>query len=724
MRQHGHTAADRVQGAETAWEALLIAGATAKEVMDVVCGVTGCEPIDVGGVSPDAAKLLSAVHAKRYGVVPVKRVGPILHVATPNPLVANMERDLAFATGSQMRINVVSPQEFRSIRERLYGVARATIQVRVQRLEWLSKDPVSKIGQARSGVVEALDQIVSDALDQRASDIHFEPKELDLLVRFRVDGILHDSIRVSHDLAPLVLSRIKVLAGLDIADRRRPQDGRASARFDGRVVDLRVSTLPMGDRAEKAVVRILDASSATFGLHGLGFTPSESHRVHKLLDQREGMVLVTGPTGCGKTTTLYSAIEHRRSAQTNIVTVEDPIEYDLDGINQVQVNERAGLSFASALRSILRQDPDVILVGEIRDAETAHIAIKAGMTGHLVLSTLHTMDAPSAISRLAEIGADMGALSGALKGVIAQRLVRRLCDACARPVELNDLPPNQQMLLMGRKTSLLRIQVGCEACRGSGFRGRMVVPEVLVVSEEMQSAIAKRADRADLTTIAKRSGLQPMWETGLSRVLDGQTSLGELLDNVASPMAEDGNSQASVDSIVAQMMRGGASANPRASLPKGMLAVVPGSAPPAAPVPGRRNPAPAADAPRVLVVHDDRTTRVALRDALEEQGCAVFEAADGEAALRYVRHLKPRAIVTELVLPRLDGIGLVQSVMSNAAVDAFVFTSQRDTAMHDWAKQCGASEVVREDQGAAFLATRVRAALIPSPVRLATGAAG
>jgi type II secretory ATPase GspE/PulE/Tfp pilus assembly ATPase PilB-like protein len=733
MRQQGHTVADRVQSAETAWEAVISAGATPKEVLDVVCSVTGCDPIDIGGVGAGAAKLLSAVHAKRYGVIPVKRVGPVLFVATPNPLVAHLERDLAFATGAQVQIGVVSPQQFRDARERLYGVARATIQVRVQRIEWISKDPTATPGATnRGGVVDALDHIVADALDQRASDIHFEPKELDLLVRFRVDGVLHDAKRVSAQLAPLLLSRIKILSGLDIADRRRPQDGRASARFDGRTVDLRVSTLPMGDRFEKAVVRILDGQSATFGLHGLGFTPAESHRVHQLLDQREGMVLVTGPTGCGKTTTLYSAIEHRRSDATNIVTVEDPIEYDLDGINQVQVNERAGLGFAAALRSILRQDPDVILVGEIRDAETAQIAIKAGMTGHLVLSTLHTMDAPSAIARLADIGADMGALSGALKGVIAQRLVRRLCEACARSVELSELPMNQQMLLMGRKTSQLRLPVGCDACRGTGFRGRMVVPEVLVVGEEMQEAIARRAERAQLMAIAKRGGLQTMWDTGLRRVLEGQTSLGELLDNVASPMAEERSSQDSVDEIISRLT--GESGVPAsvapvapavpesASAPRplaAVLSVVPGGTESSsAPVPRRRPPLPD-DAPRVLLVHDDRLTRVALRDALEEQGCAVIEAADGEAGLRYARQLHPVAVVTELVLPRLDGIGLIQAVMGELAIPAFVFTAQRDAEMRGWASECGATDVIGDEQGAAFLATRVRGAVSPSPVRLA-----
>ena len=700
MRQHGHTAVERVQSADSAWEALLAAGVTPKDVLDVVCDVSGCEPLDVSAVGAGAAALLSPVHARRYAVVPVRRTGAVLHVATANPLVAHLERDLAFATGLQVRIGVVAPAEFRAARERVYGAARPSQAVPVQRMEWISRETTTATAAMATGAtVDILNRVVSDALDQRASDVHFEPKELDLLVRYRVDGILHDAARISPDQAPLVLSRIKVLGGLDIADRRRPQDGRASARFDGRVVDLRISTLPLGDRAEKAVLRLLDAQAARFGLHGLGFSAGETHRVHQLLDQNEGMVLVTGPTGCGKTTTLYAAIEHRRSAETNIVTVEDPIEYDLEGINQVQVNERAGLGFASALRSILRQDPDVILVGEIRDAETAQIAVKAGLTGHLVLSTLHTMDAASAISRLADIGADMGALSGALKGVIAQRLVRRLCDACARPVELSELATNQQALLTGRKTMHLRAPVGCEACRGTGFRGRMVVPEVLVVNEELQVAIARRDDRAALSAAAKRGGLRSMWEAGLQRVLDGTTSLGEVLDNIASPSQEDGAGQESVDALIARMTGAQGAAS-------------------SAPIPIASARASRPDAPRVVVAHEDRRERVALRRALESAGCAVIEAADGEAALRYTRHLRPRAVVTELVLPRLDGLGLVQAVMGEMGIPVFVFTAQRDSAFQQWAAECGAADVVNESAGVDELARRVSASL-PAAVRIA-----
>ena len=704
LRQQGHTAVERLTAAPSAWESLVAGGATPKELLDLVCLMSGAPPADLSGVAPEHASLLPIKFAGRYGVVPVRLTGSVLDVATANPLTTSLERDLAFAAGRQIRITVASPKDVRDAHERIYGVSISG-KAPTPRIEWIIKEgPLGARSMPTRGMVlDSLDRFIADALDQRASDIHFEPKDDDLLVRFRVDGILHDVTRISSEIAPLVMSRLKVLAGLDIADRRRPQDGRATTKFDGRTVDLRVSTLPLNDRLEKAVIRLLDAASAAHGLAALGFTPGENHRVSKLLNQNEGMVLVTGPTGSGKTTTLYAAVENARSGATNIVTVEDPIEYNLEGINQVQVNERAGLGFAAALRSIVRQDPDVILVGEIRDGETAGIAVKAGLTGHLVLSTLHTIDAPSAIGRLADIGVDMGALSGALKGVIAQRLVRRLCEACCVPTTVDELPAEQQALLAGKQTEKLRKSVGCEACRHTGFRGRMVVPEVLVVSDEMRTAIARGADRVELHDLAKRAGMIPLWDSGLRRVIEGTTSLPELLDNVPPPQAHEQFEPVDARAIAV-------SHRPQASAPavagaQLQYAYAP-CAPTIAPRPNRMLPA---DAPRVLVVHDSRDERRALRYALEDAGCAVIEAADGAAALMYARRLRPALLVTELALPRLDGIALIQTVATELSLPAIVFTVQSDPAVLQWARDLGCRDVVSADRGADALASSARA---------------
>jgi CheY-like chemotaxis protein len=395
------------------------------------------------------------------------------------------------------------------------------------------------------------------------------------------------------------------------------------------------------------------------------------------------MLLVTGPTGSGKTTTLYSALRHVQSSEKNVVTVEDPIEYRLEGINQVQVNERTGLTFASALRSILRQDPDVVLVGEIRDTETAGVAIKASMTGHLVLSTLHTNDAPSAVARLADIGVEMGALAGALKGIMAQRLVRRLCAECSEPISLSDLPPDQQVLLAGRSCEGLRRPVGCAACRGTGYRGRTVVPEIAVVTPEMQRAIARGASVSELGEMARAAGMRTLWEAGLERVVSGITSLHELLDNIAAPIldSDESTSQDVVDALLDRLLSGPAS---------------PAAAEPRAIAPAANN-----SGERVLLVDDDRAARRELRSALEREGFGVIEAADGEAALAYARRLRPGRVICELALPRLDGVGLVQALAHlPEAPPVLVYTDQRDIALLDWACEVGASGVASKTDGA------------------------
>jgi type II secretory ATPase GspE/PulE/Tfp pilus assembly ATPase PilB-like protein len=708
LRQQGHPAVDRLRAAPSAWESAEAAGATTRELLDLVCAISGARPADVTPVGPGHAPLLSPVLARRYSVVPLRVDGVTLEVATANPLSMHLERDLAFAAARPVKLLVAPPAELRRAHERVYGLAPGTTAA--ARIEWVVREgaagPVS--APTRGTVVDSLDRLIADALDQRASDMHFEPKEDALLVRFRVDGVLHDVTRIANDLAPLLMSRLKVVAGLDISDRRRPQDGRASTRVDGRMVDLRISTLPLGDRAEKAVVRILDARATAAGLGDLGSLPAETLRVEKLLGENEGIVLVTGPTGSGKTTTLYAALNVARTGHTNIVTVEDPIEYKLDGINQVQVNERSGLGFASALRSIMRQDPDVILVGEIRDAETAGMAIKAGLTGHLVLSTLHTIDAPSAVGRLIDIGVDVGALSGALKGIIAQRLVRRLCETCATTVGLAELPVAQQSLLMGRKTDKLRRGAGCDACRGTGYRGRLVVAEVLVVNDALRTAITRRADRVELMEIAKQGGMTPIWEAGIRRVIEGQTSLSELLDNIPVPTTESSGGQEDVDAVLAKLLGRGASAP---TAPATATAPAPAASSATTPPPARRSAAIPIGAPRVLVANDDREARRTIRAALEAAGYAVVEAADGEAALNAARRLKPALLVTELVLPRLDGYALIQQVTQDCAIPIVAFTVETDAGAHEWAREVGCRQVVAAGDGADALAAAVKDSL-------------
>jgi general secretion pathway protein E len=360
-------------------------------------------------------------------------------------------------------------------------------------------------------IIRMLNALLTQAAKDGASDIHIEPYERSSAVRFRVDGTLREVVQPNKALHAALISRLKIMAELDIAEKRLPQDGRISLRIGGRAIDVRVSTLPSA-HGERAVLRLLDKGEAKFTLQGLGMVGDTFERFNKLIQQPHGIVLVTGPTGSGKTTTLYAALGRLETSTTNVLTVEDPVEYELHGIGQTQVNTRIDLTFAKALRAILRQDPDVIMIGEIRDVETAQIAIQASLTGHLVLATLHTNDAPSAVTRLIDMGIEPFLLSSSLLGVLAQRLVRRLCLAC------------RHQDLDGRWHP-----VGCEACGHSGYKGRSGVYELMVADEAVRGLIHNRAPESEVFTTAQASGMRTMRQDGERLVRDGSTSLEELL---------------------------------------------------------------------------------------------------------------------------------------------------------------------------------------------------
>ena len=694
--------------ATSAWEALLAAGIPEGAILDLACSVSATKPVDLGSVGTDNAVLLSRSLAERYAVVPVRMEGSTLVVATSDPLSATLERDLAFATRRRVSIVTAPPAALEAARTRCYaGIAPDGDADAPSILT--PREPGEEYDGARTAIAELIDALIQQAFREGASDLHFEPTGDGLLVRFRVDGALHEARRVPAAQAPQVVRRVKVLARMDIADTLRPQDGRLAVQFQGRSIDLRISTLPLGGLSEKVVMRVLDSRVAQRELDAVGFTARELTKVQRLLEQPEGLLLVTGPTGSGKTSTLYAAVRHLHRPDLNIVTVEDPIEYRIDGISQVQVNDRARMTFAASLRSILRQDPDVVLVGEMRDAETAQIAVKASLTGHLVLSTLHASDAPSTLDRLYGMDIDTGALAAALKGIVGQRLVRTLCDACAQRVTLSELPMHQQALLMGRSTEKLRKPVGCPACRGTGYRGRTIVTEVFLVTPLVQRAIARRADLAELREIARECGTISMWESGLERVLAGRTSLFELLDNVAAPIVDtpDVNPQADVDALLAQLLAQPASHPAPARPPLPDIPELPPSGAEfmrrvdagdgaargerIASSDGARVPVAArAGALRVLVVDESRAERRIVADQLLADGMVVLEAADGEQALAYARRLRPDVIVTELTLPRLDAIGLLQAMAADQLpIRVVLRTRQTDEQLLQWVGELG-----------------------------------
>jgi len=488
---------------------------------------------DLSRVSPRAVQLVPERWARRYGVLPLTATETWLEVATSDPYDLDCERALAFATGRAVRFTIASATDIARRLDEVYRTdrpgERTDITEPTADVQHLGADSEVAPATTRSDddpetVTRLVDQLLADGVRAGASDIHVEPEEAGIVVRHRVDGVLRDVRVLARALAPAVVSRVKILSGLDIADRLRPQDGRARVAVNGTPVDLRVSTLP-ASRGEKVVIRVLDARAAILSLDAMGFTAAEYGRVQRLLEAREGLILVTGPTGSGKTTTLYAALRQVQDRGVNVVTVEDPVEYRIPGIVQVQVRERAGLTFGAALRSIMRQDPDVILVGEIRDRETAEIAIQASLTGHVVLTTLHTNDAASAVTRLVDMGVAPHKIATAVKGVVAQRLARRLCDACR---ELSPSGPAEWRRGVPEGAPVGRAR-GCAACAGTGYRGRLAIVEVLVSTPEVERRIAAGDSAERIADAARASGMGSLWDSGLTHVLAGDTTLEELL---------------------------------------------------------------------------------------------------------------------------------------------------------------------------------------------------
>jgi type II secretory ATPase GspE/PulE/Tfp pilus assembly ATPase PilB-like protein/8-oxo-dGTP pyrophosphatase MutT (NUDIX family) len=485
-------------------------------------------------VSSEAREKVPERLARRFSILPISVSENALEIATSNPYDLDCEKTLAFAARRTVRMSLASPARILERIEEVYApverlnkmigrIDNSRIQPVVERADATENAIDEK--QVERPVIKLVDHIVAEGIAAGASDIHLEAGEGGIAVRYRIDGMLKEVMVLPKAVGVPLVSRIKIMSQMDIADRLRPQGGRARVAINGARVDLRVSTLP-ASHGEKVVIRILDSRAALRSVESLGLDPVDGPRMQKLLEVREGLILVTGPTGSGKTTTLYAALRLLLHRGVNIITVEDPVEYRIPGIVQVQIHEKAGLTFASALRSVLRQDPDVLLIGEIRDRETAAIALQASLTGHLVFATLHTNDATSSITRLTDLGVDSAKLAGALKGVVAQRLIRRLCPSCK--LVANAGVPRR---LVGSipEDSMIYIPVGCRECSMTGYSGRVAVTEVLVATPEIERAIAAEAPTDQLLAAARASGTRSLWGCGAAQLLTGNTSAQELV---------------------------------------------------------------------------------------------------------------------------------------------------------------------------------------------------
>jgi type IV pilus assembly protein PilB len=471
--------------------------------------------------------------ARRYGAVPVRFLEDnTLLVAMVDPQNLPAQEDLAIITGFQIQPAIASEEDVFGAIAKIYRERGEIGSSGSDVSGELEDNSIADIRDAteEAPIVKLVNSVIAQSVDDSASDIHFEPQAKELMVRFRIDGVLHEIMSIPRRMQNGVISRLKIMAELDIAERRVPQDGRIGLMVGGRPIDMRVATLPTV-YGEKIVMRLLDKSNVMLDLEDLGFAEKALKRFQKSFSKPYGAILVTGPTGSGKSTTLYAALNILNSPEKNIITVEDPVEYRLTGINQVQVNPRAGMTFAAALRSILRCDPDIVMVGEIRDRETALIAVESALTGHLVLSTLHTNDAPGALSRLTEMGIEPFLTSSAVDAVLAQRLARRLCSLCKEPytatkemLRKNDFPPE----VCDRDDVVLHRAKGCSRCNNTGYKGRLGLYEVMIVSEAIRRLTVERKSADEIGRVAAAEGMKSLREDGIDKVLLGMTSVEEI----------------------------------------------------------------------------------------------------------------------------------------------------------------------------------------------------
>ncbi len=490
------------------------------------------------GVQPHAVALIPESIARKYGVIPVDTTDSTIVVAMEDPRDIQAIEDLAALTRKRIEPVLSTSQDIQEMIDLNYRVGGeieeqlSQIPTRYQRVR-VAEARVSAESIAQAPVVRAIDLLIKQAVRDRASDIHVEPQEDKLRVRYRIDGILHEIMALPLSVHPPLLSRVKIMSGLNIAERRRPQDGQITFDMGDREVDIRVATSNT-IYGEMVVLRILDKTFAFLPLAEIGFLPSPLERYLQMVKTPFGMILISGPTGSGKTTTQYATVNQLDSVGRNIITIEDPVEYRFANINQMQVNPAAGLTFATGLRACMRLDPDVILVGEIRDAETAQIATQASLTGHLVLSSVHANDAVSVIFRMVDLGVEPFLLASAVVGIIAQRMVRRVCPYCSRPTPVSSDEQLAYEQELNEKQSEFLIGAGCNFCAGTGYLGRTGIFEVMVMSEPMRRLVLSGANSDDVRAQAYKEGMVSLWHDGMLKVKAGITTPYEIIRNVFS----------------------------------------------------------------------------------------------------------------------------------------------------------------------------------------------
>jgi general secretion pathway protein E len=492
--------------------------------------------IDVESIATDLIGQLPINYAKQNEVLPLKRENGFVHVAIADPTNFYALDDLRMLFGCDIKPIIASSYEIVNAINSVYNRASGSSEESIGELDEGSEiaddfnEPVDLLdADDEAPIIRLVNSLLFRAVKQKASDIHVEPFEREVKVRFRINGILYDIVSPPKRAQSAIISRVKIMSQLNIAEKRIPQDGRIRIKIAGKDIDIRVSTIPTA-HGESVVMRLLDASAVLLDLDSLGFSPDNLDKFKGLLGHHNGIILVTGPTGSGKTTTLYSALSKLNTDEVKIITVEDPVEYQLSGVNQMQVNPKIELTFASGLRAFLRQDPDIIMVGEIRDKETAEIAIQASLTGHLVLSTLHTNDAPSSITRLIDMGVEPFLVASSVLGIMAQRLLRTVCRDCARKY----VPDDEELSQIGLTSADLKGRqiykpVGCPVCMETGYAGRAGIHEVLMVTDAVRAELMKGSDASTIKKVSISQGMKTLREDAAQKVMQGMTSIAEVM---------------------------------------------------------------------------------------------------------------------------------------------------------------------------------------------------
>ncbi|GAC1666353.1 MAG: GspE/PulE family protein [Candidatus Acidiferrum sp.] len=656
----------------------------------------------------DLAAVLPAEFCRKRLVAPLSLQGKVLRLAIADPMDYSTTQDAEFRSGKRVVLVVASQTLLDTLLKQLYPAEDETelsklaaelppgeVEAVAEEFEVPDADKLAKDIEMPP-VVRLVNLILGGAAKDGASDIHMEPKENHLQVRYRVDGLLRDVIKVPKNQQDATISRIKIISGMDISDRRRPQDGRSRFRFEKKRIDLRVSTLPT-NFGEKVVIRLLDSKRAQVTMEQLGLSRENLALFETMLSRPQGMILVTGPTGSGKSSTLYTALNWVKSPTKNIITVEDPIEYQLAGVNQVQINAKAGVTFAAGLRSILRQDPNVIMIGEIRDHETAGIALEAAQTGHLLLSTLHTNDAPATISRLLDLGVEPFLISSAVIGVLAQRLVRRPCPSCAvvqlpaaecieKAGGISQLPPDGNWL----------VGKGCPACRQSGYQGRVAIHELLAITDDVRDLISRRAAEHEIRKAARAAGMRTLLEDGISKAAQGLTSLDEVVRLAAT------------DGAVHREEAAPRTATPVAEVEDtGDISLPPVGTP-------AQSKTDVAPKQRVLVVEDSKTIANVVKYFLEIEGFEVLLAKDGAVGLEMAKRDLPSVIVTDYNMPGMDGLAMVKALradLSMRGIAVLMLTSEEGVDKETLALDAGVDDYILKPVEPRRLAARVKSVL-------------